>query len=217
LNAIEMCQAPSCANGRSLGAEHGPCRSAHGRRICVECQVRTESALAELIALYDRCLAATAPRGAMMIRRSASDNATKEAISGAAVDVRAAILEVLAAWSGLVCKERKVTPPARDVPALSQFLRRHLEWLARHAAAGDLVSEIGHLARAARRVTDPTPARRLGSCRCPEPDCGGDLVAHLHAGPEGAEIRCTRCGRSWASARWATLARQSGERRVGHA
>jgi hypothetical protein len=129
----------------------------------------------------------------------------------AAADIRSAIRTVLASWAGLVADERRLKPPARDVPALARFLCRHGEWLSRHAAAGDIADEIQDLTRTARNIAYPDRIRRVHIGYCPDGDCGGDLVALMR--PDGdplpSEIICTISpGHSWPITWWTKLARR---------
>lgn len=129
----------------------------------------------------------------------------------AAAEVRAAIRTVLASWSGLVAEERRLSSPARDVPALARFLCRHVEWLAGHPAAGDVAEEIQDLSRKARKVADPHRVRRVHLGECPDIGCEGTLVALIrtHGDPTPSEIVCTAsAAHTWPVTWWSRLARR---------
>jgi hypothetical protein len=129
----------------------------------------------------------------------------------AAAEIRSAIRTVLASWAGLVADERRLEPPARDIAALARFLCRHVAWLTRHPAAGDLVDEIRDLTRVARSIAYPDTSRRVTIGRCPAGGCDGALIAVIRCQDDvrPAEITCTATGsHSWPATRWAKLARQ---------
>jgi hypothetical protein len=60
----------------------------------------------------------------------------------ATAEVRAAILDVLGSWSGMVAAERSVSPPRRTVRALARFLGRPVDWLAAQDTAAEVTEEI---------------------------------------------------------------------------
>ncbi|RAY12600.1 hypothetical protein DPM19_23660 [Actinomadura craniellae] len=125
----------------------------------------------------------------------------------AAADCRSAIVGVLSSWSALVADERGVAPPRRAAPHLGTFLRRHLDWLARHPGAGDFAAEVAALERAAHRVTSPDPTRRLPVGPCVEPRCTGSLTALVTRDRHRpAEIRCDADpAHTWTGHEWLAL------------
>ncbi|QPP10338.1 hypothetical protein G4Z16_02025 [Streptomyces bathyalis] len=129
----------------------------------------------------------------------------------AAAEVRSSIRTVLASWAGLVSDERRLQPPSREIPTLARFLGRHIQWLTRHPAAGDMAEEIRDLARNARNLAYPNSVRRVPVGSCPESDCAGELFAHIRAHDDlhPSEIICTLSPcHSWPVTCWARLARQ---------
>jgi hypothetical protein len=165
--------------------------------------------LLSLPGLYSDCGRGAGPKTVRVIRK-APRNGT-DPMPPAAAEIRTGILAGLASWAALVADGRRVTPPARDVPALSRFLARHADWLSRHPAGGDLADEVGALARTARAVAHPGDVRRVRIGRCPHGDCGGDVVALMRpagAGPP-SEIVCTVSpDHAWPATSWTRLARQ---------
>ena len=175
------------------------------------CRDRLASNLLNLPALYSDCTRGAIPEVVRVIRKVPRKSAGPDSMNPAAAEIRSAILTVLASWAGLVADERRLEPPARDVPALARFLCRHVEWLTRHPAAGDMADEIQDLTRTARNVAHPNGVRRVRIGYCPDGDCAGDLVAHIR--PPGdllpSEIICTAsAGHSWPVTWWTRLARQ---------
>ncbi|GAA4733404.1 hypothetical protein Prum_009570 [Phytohabitans rumicis] len=129
----------------------------------------------------------------------------------AAAEIRSSILTVLASWAGLVVEERRLVPPARDLPALARFLCLHADWLTSHPAAGDIADEIYDITRLARSIAYPNNVRRIHIGYCPGADCAGDLVAVIR--PRGdllpSEIICTvSSDHAWPTTWWTKLARQ---------
>jgi hypothetical protein len=175
------------------------------------CRDRLVKNLLNIPALYSDCGTGAGPEVVRVIRKVPRKSATTHTIDPAAAEARAAMRTVLASWAGLVVKERRLDPPARDVPALARFLCRHVEWLIRHPAAGDMAGEIQELARTARGIAYPNSVRRVPIGGCPYGDCGGELVAFIR--PQGevlpSEIACTISpGHSWPVTWWTRLARQ---------
>lgn len=167
--------------------------------------------LLSLPALYSDCDRGVGPEIVRVIRRFPRKSAANDSISPAAAEIRSAIRTVLASWSGLVAEERGLERPARDIPALCRFLCRHVDWLSRHPAAGDLVDEIRDLARNAHGVAYPDTVRRVPVGCCPTPHCDGELVAQMRRRDDTlpSEIVCTVSPHhSWPATSWTRLARQ---------
>ncbi|MET9730840.1 hypothetical protein ABZZ79_09300 [Streptomyces sp. NPDC006458] len=146
-----------------------------------------------------------------MIRRTPRRNLATDAMSPAAAEIRFAIRSVLSSWSALVAEERHLAGPVRDIAELARFLNRHLDWLAGHPAAGELVDEVRTLVGTARRIAYPDTGRRVRIGHCPHSDCDGDLTALIrHRGDRHPpRIVCTTTpGHSWPVTWWNTLARQ---------
>ncbi|GAA2128233.1 hypothetical protein GCM10009802_35390 [Streptomyces synnematoformans] len=182
-----------------------------GKSLCPPCRRRLETSLLNLPALYADCHRGAEPEVVRVVRKVARKSAATGTMNTAAAEVRAAIRTVLASWAGLVAEERRLRSPARDVPALARFLYRHVEWLARHPAAGDLAEEIHELSRRARGVADPDSVRRVHLGGCPDVGCDGTLVAQLRTpgDPLASEIVCTvSAAHTWPVTWWPRLARR---------
>lgn len=167
--------------------------------------------LLQLPVLYSDCNRGGSPKVVRVIRKVPKKSATTDSMDPAAAEIRSAIRTVLASWAGLVADERRLGPPARDLPALARFLCRHGRWLARHPAAGDMADEIQDLTRTARNFAYPDSIRRVRIGGCPDGDCAGDLVALIRprGDPLPSEIVCTlSAGHSWPVTWWARLARE---------
>jgi hypothetical protein len=199
-----LCGATSCQ-------EEGPGRAGSGGFLCMACRDRLANNLSDLPTLYSDCNKGASPKVVRVIRNAPRKSVTTDLINPAAAEIRSAILTVLASWAGLVADERRLGPPARDVPTLARFLCRHVGWLTRHPAAGDVADEIQDVTRTARKVAFPNGIRRVHIGYCPDGDCDGDLVALIR--PHGdllpSEIICTISpSHSWPVTWWTKLARQ---------
>jgi hypothetical protein len=95
-------------------------------------------------------------------------------LNDGAVAIRTEMMTVLASWAGLVVDERSVPRPLRrDIHALTDFLLTHIDWLAQHAAAGELAAEIGTLVRSAEDTISPDTAVRVELGPCNRSGCDG--------------------------------------------
>lgn len=150
-----------------------------------------------------------------MTDRVSGSRAVQLPINSAAVEARSDMEHVLAAWSGLVVDERRITGPgSRRVRNLAAFLLVHLDWLAGHAAVADLVAEIARVAAAGRTAAYPDPLLGLDLGTCGHADCDSTIFATLH--PEDMALpRHLRCeaGHAWPPHQWALLARRIREAR----
>jgi hypothetical protein len=206
-----LCRASSCRSARNGSAGEAPGRAGGGGFVCLACRDRLVNNLLNLPVLYSDCNKGASQKVVRTIRKVPKKSATSDLMNPAAAEVRSAILRVLASWAGLVANERRVEPPARDLPVLARFLCRHVEWLTRHPAAGNIADEIQDLARTARNIAYPNGVRRVRIGYCPDGDCDGDLVALMR--PQGdllpSEIICTISpSHSWPITWWTKLARK---------
>lgn len=206
----ELCQAASCPSALNGCSTEGPGRAGYGWFVCTVCRDRLVKDLRNLPVLYSDCNGGVAPEVVRAIRRVPRKSPNTDSMSPAAAEIRSAICSVLASWAGMVADERRLEPPARDIPALTRFLCRHVEWLTRHPAAGDMVDEIRDLTRTARSIAYPNSIRRIHIGSCPDGDCDGELVALIRSREElPSEIVCTISpDHSWPVTRWTSLARQ---------
>jgi hypothetical protein len=205
-----LCRAASCRSARNGSTGEGSGGADGGRFLCMACQDRLVNNLLSLPALYSDCDRGASAKVVRAIRKVPRKSATTDSMNPAAAEIRSAILTVLASWAGLVAVERRLEPPARDLPALARFLCGHVGWLTRHPAAGDMADEVQDLTRAARNIAYSNSIRQVHIGYCPDGDCDGDLVALIR--PHGdlpSEIICTISpGHSWPVTWWTKLARQ---------
>ncbi|WP_424217477.1 hypothetical protein ACN20G_35520 (plasmid) [Streptomyces sp. BI20] len=202
------CQGDGCRARQAAGTSRR--LAPRGRTLCSHCRDILGATLGELTHLYEECeriLAGPALDG--LREKTGGGSLPGLPFNGPAAEARSGIVALLGSWSGLVAQERELDAPTRDVPRLASFLTCHLDWLAAHPAAADLSVESARLARAARRIAFPDPARTIRLGRCPEPDCAGALTAAVHrtGRPTGnPEIRCTASPtHRWSSDRWIAL------------
>ncbi|SDJ65938.1 hypothetical protein SAMN04487820_101112 [Actinopolyspora mzabensis] len=202
----ELCRASSCESGRK-----GPRRTDQGF-LCRGCRERLASNLRILPTLYSDCNRGGGSKEVRVIRKRPRRAANIDSsINATTAEIRSSILTVLASWAGLVTEERRLTPPVREISALACFLAHHVDWLARHSAAGDLVDEIRYLERTARGIAYPDDGRRVRVGYCPDSDCAGELFALIrpHGEIPPSEIVCTTSPtHSWPVTWWSKLARQ---------
>ncbi|WP_215129277.1 hypothetical protein [Streptomyces sp. ISL-96] len=188
-----------------------------GTRLCPVCRERLVQELGRLPALYEECAR----------RLDGSSDRAREKTSGgalpgmplntAALEVRSAMVSVLASWSTVVAEQRRVRGPRRTVALLTEFLLRHADWLTCHEAAGDLSLEVARLARGAWRVIDPGLQRRVAIGECVEDDCSGALTAVVRPDRPAvpAEITCDACPEHhWFGHQWLQLSRRLSARRA---
>jgi len=126
-----------------------------------------------------------------VIRTSGGEARLGIPLNGRAVEIRRAMLGILATWAELVVESRRITKPERTVPALAGFLGHHVEWLAAHAAARDAVAELEALLNSAQHVIALPAARRIPVGRCLVDECAGGLTAVL--GQERSETASFVC------------------------
>lgn len=193
-----------------------PGTSLPGLLLCGRCLSETTRGLRRVVVLYTDCerLLEGPPRRHVRDKVSGSV-APGLHFNSAAADARSAMLSVLASWSGLVADERRISAPARSVPALASFLLTHAEWLAAHEAAAELTSEIRQIVSAASRAAFPSRCQRIFVGPCPERDCGGALFATIYSQETllPAEIGCdAQVAHTWPARTWLSLGRQIGER-----
>lgn len=202
--SITRCEGKDC---RGTGAD--------GLLLCSGCRYLLMVRIEGLPRLYEECegVLAGGRVNALGERRSAGGTAPGFPFNAAAAEARASILTVLGSWSGLVAQERRVPPPGRALGPMTDFLLRHLDWLAAHPAAGDATREMARLVGGARRVLNPDPVRRVRLGACVEPGCQGTLCASFRdrRSAGDAEVRCDADpAHSWAGEQWTALRRTMG-------
>ncbi|MFI8351543.1 hypothetical protein [Streptomyces sp. NPDC085596] len=177
----------------------------HGT-LCAPCFDALGTTLSRLPRLYAEAEQALAPDSARsFVRVSGNSRAAALPVRSQAVEARAALMAVLSSWSALVADERRVAAPDREVREMVAFLRRHLEWLARHPALAELLGELAESVALARRCVQPGQSRQVQVGACREPECAGNLIAHMRSAGAGpaSEIRCdSDPAHRWAPHEW---------------
>ncbi|SEG83588.1 hypothetical protein SAMN04489712_11631 [Thermomonospora echinospora] len=204
------CEGAGCAaRAHRSGRRTAPPRV----RLCPRCRDALDAELRRLPGLYAECENRLGPSGSPVVRRPSGRVRGETPFNAAAAECRSQILGVLASWAGLTAEARRVTAPRRAVPRLSAFLRRHLDWLARHPAVGDLSVETARLVRTAERVTGADPVRRVHVGSCVETGCRGTLTAYVT--PDRRRPPRITCDaepeHSWAGGEWLNLGRRIAE------
>lgn len=179
-----------------------------GLRVCSTCRKRIQKSLFELPKLYLACEANLArPQRPMNAERVSGTASRGLPINEAAAKARTGLVRVAAAWAGLVADEfdtaRPRSPGVEDVTA---FLTRHLDRLLAHPAAGDFVSEISTVVRAARRAAYGGTVRRLDVGSCTHAGCDSRIMVRIH-GHDGTphHVLCD-AGHAWPAQQWLMLA-----------
>lgn len=106
-----------------------------------------------------------------------------------------------------IAEQRDITPPNLTVPALTQFIDRHLDWVTRRELVVDIATHIRHLAAQLRPVTGEPGRHLIGLCpnTVDDGDHTRECSARLHAPPHGDTIACPTCGRRWERSEWMRL------------
>ncbi|MDX3644657.1 hypothetical protein [Streptomyces sp. MB09-02B] len=209
------CAGAGCRRREPAGPAVRP--AATTAQLCPSCRQRLVRELGRLPALYEECASRLDGSSERARERTSGGALPGMPLNTAALEIRSAIVSVLASWSTVVAEERRVRGPRRTVALLTEFLRRHADWLASHEAAGDLSLEVARLTRGAWRVIDPGPRRRVAVGDCVEDGCPGALSAVVR--PDGAsvpaEIICDACPEHhWSGHQWLQLSRRLSARTV---
>ena len=174
-----QCESTACGTGESP--------------LCSSCSAQVSHELQLFPALYSYCEAALTPSQRLGRDRVRGGRPGSTKLNQAALSAREDIISILASWSSLVVDERRTsTIPERNVKDMSAFLLANLEWLSFHPAAHDMVTEIHHVAEAAKIAVDPESAVRLRLGSCAERRCNG--TAYVTAQPSATlsyQLRCS--------------------------
>jgi hypothetical protein len=198
-----------CAGARCIQSRRRP---SPGLNLCRMCRDGLADDLARLALLYHECGLLLGGSSQRPVRDKISGSRTQGIpFNSTAADVRAAIVTVLATWSGLVAQERMINAPKRIVSALVNFLTLHADWLASHEVASDVTNELRALVRRAGEAADSNRTPRIAVGHCVEIGCAGHLVAIMR--PEGTplpqEIGCDQNpAHRWPSRTWTRLSKQ---------
>ncbi|MCX5203249.1 hypothetical protein OG897_17580 [Streptomyces sp. NBC_00237] len=212
---ITVCAGAGCRRREAAGQAGRV--AVTGTRLCPPCRERLFQDLGRLPALYEECARRLDGSADRTQERTSGGSLPGMPLNTAALEVRSAIVTVLASWAAVVAEQRRVRAPLRTVPLLTEFLRRHAEWLTRHEAAGELSLEVTRLARGAWRVIDAEPQRRVAIGDCVEEDCSGALTAVVRPDRPAvpAEITCDAAPEHhWFGHQWLQLSRRLSARTV---
>ncbi|MER7670885.1 hypothetical protein ABTY61_20790 [Kitasatospora sp. NPDC096128] len=213
--AIRVCAGVACRGAEDAGRARR--LAAAGSRLCPACGDRLLAELRRLPRLYEECgLRLGGPEQSH--ERTSGGPLPGMPFNTAAAEARSSILAVLRAWASLVVDERRVGVPRGSTAGLVDFLLPHSGWLTAHSAAGELSEEVAALVRRARRVIDPSPARRVTVGGCVEADCSGGLTAVPQDRRPGlpAEISCDAVpSHRWPAEEWLMLSRLLAQRGSG--
>lgn len=164
-----LCEGPRCRDRQSRIRQVNS-----GSRLCASCRAQLATHLTVLPDLYRRCEGILVNTRGRDLERVHGGLPGGISLNDAAVATRTEMLTVLASWAGLVVDERNVPRPLRrDVHALTSFLLTQLDWLAQHAAAGELAAEIAALVRSAEDTISPDTAVRVELGPCNRSGCAG--------------------------------------------
>lgn len=210
-SGAEPCDGHSCRRAVLDGG--GRRRAASGQRLCPLCAGRLLAGIRELPRLYAECEEALSGVVATGLREKTSSGGPARglALNGFAAEARTQILATLGSWSGLVAQERGFAAPARQAPALADFLLSSLPWLACHPAVGDLSEEVARTVSTARRAARPDAVKKVVVGACVVPRCEGELSATVRSSRagEGTHVRCgANPAHSWAGHEWTRLCRE---------
>ena len=216
---------PDCADDTCRGCQ--PRQAADGLALCHVCTRRLGEDIAAVGQLHAELgLVLTMPeRGGERV--SGGGVARSLNLNERAIACRSQIHGVLSSWARIVVEERGWTPPIDAPAALASFLRRDVEWLAAHPAAGEIAAVFGELAHGEPyRVAYPTGARSFDVAPCPIRDEGGDWHCDGHIrvilrrtdSLLPSELVCSADGtHRWNSSAWVKLGRKLHADRAGAA
>jgi hypothetical protein len=112
------------------------------------------------------------------------------------------VFGALHAWVAWIAGERGLSGSLPgDVPELTHWLARHLDWLVRRPEVREFNLALRRLDGQLKLVTQG-PAGSSWICRCPH--CGHKLRPPNRDG----EVRCPPCNRVWPRERWVELGAQ---------
>jgi hypothetical protein len=117
----------------------------------------------------------------------------------------------LVSWSRLLHEERGIGLPRNTVPFMADHLRRNMNIIASHEAAGEFVAEMTNLVKRIIVVID-APANRskfaVGPCpeRLETGACPGTVVAIIPADEQvRPTMRCGHCKFEWHAEQWSSV------------
>jgi hypothetical protein len=194
-----LCTSPHC----SVQPRH----AAPGRNLCTPCRDQLADVLTVLADHYDDCAHELRLGWRRSGERVRGGMVGGIRLSDAILDVRADILSILTSWTAMTVQERGLPAPSRDVHAMTALLRRNIDWLAAHPAAGDFADEMTDLLACAREVVNPDRAPLLHLGPCPQPGCERPVHATVQTKDRTSRpvISCA-AGHTYDADQWRALA-----------
>lgn len=162
--------------------------------------------------LYELLIKAHLPSGVSVGYGSRSAE-TPLVIKEKVTEHRGRIIGALAFLTMTIAKERGFSDPAAyTVPAMAQFLRRHLDWIITLDWADDFTSQIGDLHYDARQLIWPDKHDNRTRIPCPMDECDGMLTQPNRGAVADDDLLpellvCNMCGMPVQPATWRTLAK----------
>ncbi|RJQ81248.1 hypothetical protein D5S17_05775 [Pseudonocardiaceae bacterium YIM PH 21723] len=177
------------------------------RNLCQPCTNQVADVLTEIADHYEECAHELRLGHRRTGERVRGGMITGIRLSDATVDVRADILTIVSSWTAMVVHERGLPTPKRDVHAMTGLLRRNLDWLAEHPAAGDFADEMADLLASAHAVINSDRAPRLHLGFCPQPGCQRPVHATVQIRDRSARplIKC-ESGHRYEADQWREIA-----------
>lgn len=202
----QLCESRYCRRERQ-GGRRAYCAE-QGLQLCLFCCRQVHDNIFELPTLYEE-LDSDLIRFPFAFEERVSGGEVKGlCLNEASINARSDIISVLATWSGMVAEERGLTRPVgRDVPGLTSFLSRHIDWLLAHYAGPYFADEVAAMTATARRASRRGPVPHLSLGYCVEEDCDEALYA-TRTGADArssVQVRCA-AGHVWQSHEWLLLA-----------
>lgn len=186
-------------------------------RLCGSCHDRLERDLADLPHLHARLATILPTGGTASGTGPVSGSATvRLPIRDDVADLRDQIRHDLVWWAIFVADERGHAHPANTIPAIAQWLGRHVEWIAGHeVAAVECPPVMRSLAGRAHALLNPSGAKRIRVGRCHDSvedgPCGGMIWATCRAedDPRESELYCDGpCGLRLSAEQWRRFGRE---------
>ena len=186
--------------------------AADGLHLCHGCHQRLRQAITDLPGL-DQDLELALIRA----ETPANDPVTHRKDPGLvlnqpALEARIAIRQQFAAQIRMVNEERGLTTwPQETILAMTNYMTRHIDWLAAHEAADTWLNEWWTVRQQARRAAHPTGIRRFELAPCIETDCPGTLIAILRPTDDllPSSVSCDTNGEhDWQPHQWIALGRR---------
>jgi hypothetical protein len=139
--------------------------------------------------------------------------ASKPPLPIGVLSIRREAVDVLTSWALVIAEGRDLRPgiAAGDVAALVAFLKVHAEWVL-ECTGDDILNELQYLAHQLEQIVKQSrpSVRRL--VPCPEPMCGGDLVAVMRDSdpllPSAIKCSAFPLEHVWTSHEWHGLGRR---------